>query len=587
MILLALLVLSIPVCAIAGLVLGLSARTKLENLQQRIAASRRCSWPELGPASRLPFRQRKPRLPPRPRHRSRSPTVGRTAPAGRLRSDCPGHNPAAGSSTPGFRGEARGPLGRLDRRRGAGARRDLPRALFHRAEPAQPRDPHRAWGPLRPRPDRRRRMAAPARAGCRPAEASPGERARDPHRSRNLQRLRLGLCILRALRSDRPGDDLRPARPHRDPHHGCVDAAWPDPGRTRPARRHGKPAPRLLGQTAALGAGDLSRLRGPARLWGRAPSPVALARPCGRDRRPGLDLPHLHPRQNRCPAGDGASRRPGRACRLLPGRRPLPGRRRQRCGNRLGGQRRSVRLRPRRHRDLRLRDRRRRPSGLHRRFGPDPADDRPALRAGGAGGSLGGTDGRRSPSRLADPRRDRRSARTSFLPERRCLRRPAPCALGLSRPRGTGTRRHRRLVAASPREQASSAPADRRLVCGRRDRWAAAGPHRRLLAGGGAGAQPVLRPGRRRPRPRLHGSLPLARPPGVRGGGRPAACARRDGLGGLGGSRPRPDLRPRQGHAHGRLRPHCARHGLGRGKGRHPRPALRRGRHRPAHPRDG
>ena len=37
MILLALLVLSIPVCAIAGLVLGLSARTKLENLQQRIA----------------------------------------------------------------------------------------------------------------------------------------------------------------------------------------------------------------------------------------------------------------------------------------------------------------------------------------------------------------------------------------------------------------------------------------------------------------------------------------------------------------------------------------------------------------------
>jgi len=37
MILLALLVLSIPVCAIAGLVLGLSARTKLDILQQRIA----------------------------------------------------------------------------------------------------------------------------------------------------------------------------------------------------------------------------------------------------------------------------------------------------------------------------------------------------------------------------------------------------------------------------------------------------------------------------------------------------------------------------------------------------------------------
>ena len=49
--------------------------------------------------------------------------------------------------------------------------------------------------------------------------------------------------------------------------------------------------------------------------------------------------------------------------------------------------------------------------------------------------------------------------------------------------------------------------------------------------------------------------MPLARPPGVRGGGRPAAGARRDGLGGPGGSRPRPDLRPRQGHAHRRLRP--------------------------------
>ena len=37
MILLALLVLSIPVCAIAGLVLGLSARGRLDNLHQRIA----------------------------------------------------------------------------------------------------------------------------------------------------------------------------------------------------------------------------------------------------------------------------------------------------------------------------------------------------------------------------------------------------------------------------------------------------------------------------------------------------------------------------------------------------------------------
>ena len=41
----------------------------------------------------------------------------------------------------------------------------LPRALLHRAEPAQPRDPHRARRPLRARPDRRRRMAAPAGAG--------------------------------------------------------------------------------------------------------------------------------------------------------------------------------------------------------------------------------------------------------------------------------------------------------------------------------------------------------------------------------------------------------------------------------------
>ena len=432
MILLALLVLSIPVCAIAGLVLGLSARTKLENLQQRIAhLEGQLAQAQAGIQAGL-LRQRKPRLPPRPRRPSKSPP----SPPNRIcRSKRPGRPSPFRPSRAQPRSRRR--HARVSRRSSGPAGRSGSAAWRWRSAGSSSCAIPSSRTCSAPRPaSRLGGLFALALIGAgewlRRRERDvvlPGipqrERARDPHRGRNLQRLRLGLCGLRALRPDRPGDDLRPARPHRDPHHGRVDTAWPDPRRDRPARRHGKPAPRLLGQAAALGAGDLSRLRGPARLRRRAFAPVALARACGRDRRPGLDLPHLHPRRNRRPAGDGASRRPGRACRLLPGRRPLPGRRRQRCGNRLGGQRRSVRLRPRRHRDLGLRDRRRRPSGLHRRFGPDPPDDGPALRAGGAGRSLGGPDRRRSASRLADP-----SARSAERPKACSTRAAMPSPSG-------------------------------------------------------------------------------------------------------------------------------------------------------------
>ena len=195
-----------------------------------------------------------------------------------------------------------------------------------------------------------------------------------------------------------------------------------------------------------------------ARLRRRALAPVALARACGRRRRAGLDLPDLHPRRAGCPAGDGASRRPGRASPPSSWS-PIPTAtsRTTRAGSTgrpaafscafalagiavsgsvIAGDGRPVFVAA-----FVARSCWRRASASRRR--------RPAA-------ACGGPDGRRSPPGLADPARDRRQ-RPKTSSTRAAMSSPSgPHALvGLSRPRSPGARRHRRRVAAAPRAQAS------------------------------------------------------------------------------------------------------------------------------------
>ena len=110
-----------------------------------------------------------------------------------------------------LRGEIRHPLDRLDRRRGAGAGRHLPRQVFHRGRADRAAAAAVLRRAARGGAGRRRRMDAAAGEAvrlCRTDRAYPEH----PHRRRHHRRLRHRLCGLRALRLPRSGVRLRAAR---------------------------------------------------------------------------------------------------------------------------------------------------------------------------------------------------------------------------------------------------------------------------------------------------------------------------------------------------------------------------------------
>ena len=178
-----------------------------------------------------------------------------------------------------LRGDDRHPLGGVDRRTDAGARRFLHGALFDRGRPARPRRAHHPGRAVRAGAACRRRMDAPQGKHLDHRGAADRQYPGDSHRRRNgggvCNRVR-GLCALRL-----PGarHRLHPARAGGAGHARRGAAARTGARRSRRRRRLRDPDPGFLRQTGLLGALHLSRDRHRGRLRPGAGAAVALA--CG------------------------------------------------------------------------------------------------------------------------------------------------------------------------------------------------------------------------------------------------------------------------------------------------------------------
>ena len=173
--------------------------------------------------SRRHLPMRNPSLPP--------PSLTQTA-AGRRRAAT-----AAAAARSRFRGNRRHPLGGVDRRPDAGARRLLHGPLFDRGRPARPRRAHHARRPVRAGAACRRRMDAPQGEHLRHRGAADRQYSGDPHRRRHGGRVCHGLRGLRAVRLPGAGHRLHPARTGRARHARRGAAARAGAGRSRRRRR--------------------------------------------------------------------------------------------------------------------------------------------------------------------------------------------------------------------------------------------------------------------------------------------------------------------------------------------------------------
>ena len=203
-------------------------------------------------------------------------STGRAASCRRRR---PGRDAAAASASPArLRGAHRHPLGGLDRRPDAGARRLLHGPLFDRGRPARPRRAHAARRRVRARAAGGRRMDAPQGEHFGHRGAADRQHPGDPHRRRHRGRLRDRLCRLRAVRFSRARHRVHPARAGGAGHARRRAAARPGAGRPRRRRRLRHADPGVVGEARLLGALHLSRHRHRCGLRAGADPAVALAR---------------------------------------------------------------------------------------------------------------------------------------------------------------------------------------------------------------------------------------------------------------------------------------------------------------------
>ena len=247
-ILLVLVALAFPVCAIWGFVLAWGARTQIRFLAQRLAVVEA----QLGAAGAAPAAAPEAQAPPEPTPfwteepaTTEPPPIEAPRPAEAppesppalppdFLPDAAAAPPAPPTSQPGFEE-------RLGTRWAVwvggvalGARRPLPRALFDRAGAARPGRARRRRRLLRACAHCGRRMDAPARDRLAFRRDPLGPHTRGADRSRDLNRVCDGVRGLRALRHDRH----RPARScssARSPSRRC----WPRRCMDRRLRRSG------------------------------------------------------------------------------------------------------------------------------------------------------------------------------------------------------------------------------------------------------------------------------------------------------------------------------------------------------------
>ena len=296
---------------------ALSAR--LDAIEATAAAARPVP-PPLPPREELapgPAVAPPPSQSPWPRSRPNSRRSRAQLPA---RPPPPAASAAAGSAW--FRGAAGHPLGGLDRRPDAGARRLLHGALLDRGRPDRPRRAHLARRPVRAGAASGRRMDAPQGEHLRDRGATDRQYPRDPHRGRHGGGVRHRLCGLRALWLSRARHRLHPARHGRARHAGGGAAARAGAGRPRRRRRLRDACSRFLREAGFLGALHLSRDRHRGVVRPGAHPAVALA--CGHHHRVrvavDVPLPAMRPRDDRparlpCHRGLRA-REPARRLRL-------------------------------------------------------------------------------------------------------------------------------------------------------------------------------------------------------------------------------------------------------------------------------
>ena len=198
---------------------------------------------------------------------------------------------AAAAARSRLRGNHRHPLGGVDRRADAGARRLLHGALFDRGRPDRPRRAHDAGRRVRAGPAAGRRMDPPQGKHLRHRSNADRQYPGHPDRGRNGSRVCHGLCGLCAVRLPGAGHRLHPARPGRDGHACRGAAARAGARRPRRRRRVRDADPGLVRQAGLLGALHLSRDRHRRRFRPGAHQAVALA--CGHHHRvcAAVDLP--------------------------------------------------------------------------------------------------------------------------------------------------------------------------------------------------------------------------------------------------------------------------------------------------------
>ena len=186
---------------------------------------------------------------------------------------------AAAASRSRLRGDDRHPLGGVDRRTDAGARRFLHGALFDRGRPARPRRAHDPGRAVRAGAACRRRMDPPQGKHLQYRGAADRQYPGDSHRRRYGGGVCNGLRGLCALRIPGARHRLHPARAGGAGHARRGAAARTGARRSRRRRRLRDPDPGFLRQTGLLGALCLSRDRHRGRLRPGAGAAVALA--CG------------------------------------------------------------------------------------------------------------------------------------------------------------------------------------------------------------------------------------------------------------------------------------------------------------------
>ena len=282
--------LAFPVMTIAALVAALGARNRIRDLQDRVArleagqaATRAIAAATAVHAPPPPVVEEAPAPGTEEEPAAAEPPVepAEAASSRHRRSQPPEPAPptaipatAAGTVTGGT---LRHPMGGVDRRAGAGARRRLPGALHGRARPARARRAHlprRLFAAaLIAAGEWTRRNEIAAGIAAIPGAAHP----QHPHRGRHGRGLCHGLCGLRALRFSVAGRRLHPAR-----HRGAGDvgrraAARAGARRPRPCRRLSRAGTGGDERTELLGAVPLSHRRQRGRLRAGAHAAVALA----------------------------------------------------------------------------------------------------------------------------------------------------------------------------------------------------------------------------------------------------------------------------------------------------------------------